>query len=186
VLQIGKAKNLSAPLRTVFLLNQGLIWLRFHFMHLSHYPPQYVLYLDFFRQFSVFHSLINFLHLCINLFFNLAHLNSILFKFLAYLPYLKKMNVGLCDLHAVWVSLNTSPLKFWKLEPIFMKHGTYFIVTEPILTAYFINPSRQSVCLYVYLRLPLLGNGSVDTFPWQRIHAAIEELLEASFYIRPM
>jgi hypothetical protein len=57
---------------------------------------------------------------------------------------------------------------------------------EPISTAYFINPSHHSVCLYVYIRLSLLGNGSIDTFLWQRIYETIEELLEASFSMRPV
>jgi hypothetical protein len=34
-------------------------------------------------------------------------------------------------------------------EPIFMKLGMYIMAPEPISTAYFINPSHQSVCLYV-------------------------------------
>jgi hypothetical protein len=49
-------------------------------------------------------------------------------------------------------------------EPIFMKLGMYIVAPEPITTAYSINPSHQSVCLYVY-PLPVLGNGSVDMFP---------------------
>jgi hypothetical protein len=69
-------------------------------------------------------------------------------------------------------------------EPVFMKLSMYIMAAEPILTAYFIDPFHQSVCLYVYPRLLLLGSGSVDTFPWQRIHTPIEELLEASFYLR--
>jgi hypothetical protein len=35
-------------------------------------------------------------------------------------------------------------------EPIFMNLGMYIIAPEPISTAYFINLSHQSVCLYVY------------------------------------
>jgi hypothetical protein len=35
-------------------------------------------------------------------------------------------------------------------EPIIMKPGTYITAPEPITTAYFTNPSHQSVCLYVY------------------------------------
>jgi hypothetical protein len=31
-----------------------------------------------------------------------------------------------------------------------MKLGMYITACEPILTAYFINPSHQSLCLYVY------------------------------------
>jgi hypothetical protein len=35
-------------------------------------------------------------------------------------------------------------------EPIFMKFGMYIMAPEPILTAYFINLSHQSACLYMY------------------------------------
>jgi hypothetical protein len=35
-------------------------------------------------------------------------------------------------------------------EPIFLKLGMYIIAPESISTAYFINPSHQTVCLYVY------------------------------------
>jgi hypothetical protein len=35
-------------------------------------------------------------------------------------------------------------------EPIFMKLGMYIMAPEPISTAYFVNTSRLSVCLYVY------------------------------------
>jgi hypothetical protein len=46
----------------------------------------------------------------------------------------------------------------------------YIMALEPISTAYFINPSHWSVCLYVY-SLSLLGNGSVKkTLPRKRIH----------------
>jgi hypothetical protein len=31
-----------------------------------------------------------------------------------------------------------------------MKFGKYIMAPEPISTAYFMNPSNQSVCLYVY------------------------------------
>jgi hypothetical protein len=34
-------------------------------------------------------------------------------------------------------------------EPIFIKLGLYIMAPEPMSTAYFINPSHQSVCLYV-------------------------------------
>jgi hypothetical protein len=53
-----------------------------------------------------------------------------------------------------------------------MKLGTYITALEPVSTAYFINPSHQSVYLYVY-PLSLIGNGSVNTFPRQRMHARI-------------
>jgi hypothetical protein len=65
-----------------------------------------------------------------------------------------------------------------------MKLGMYVITApESISTAYFINPSQQSVCLYVY-PLSFLRNGSVNTFPWQSICAKIVELFEASFSTR--
>jgi hypothetical protein len=54
-------------------------------------------------------------------------------------------------------------------EPIFMKLGMYIMVPESISTEYFVNPSHQTVCLYVY-PLPLLGNGSVKMLAGQRIH----------------
>jgi hypothetical protein len=77
-------------------------------------------------------------------------------------------------------------------EPNFMKLGMNNMATEPISTAYFINPSHQIVCLYVYpsyrykITAPLgisllsvLRNASENTCPQKRIHATIEELLDA-------
>jgi hypothetical protein len=49
-------------------------------------------------------------------------------------------------------------------EPIFIKLGTYIMAPEPISTAYFINPSRQSVSACVSF-LSLLGKGSVKCIP---------------------
>jgi hypothetical protein len=48
------------------------------------------------------------------------------------------------------MSVNPFPINLWMLEPIIMKLGMYVMAPEPISTAYFINPSYQSVCLYVY------------------------------------
>jgi hypothetical protein len=50
-----------------------------------------------------------------------------------------------------------------------MKLGLYNLALEPVSAAYFINPSHQSACLFVY-PLPLLGNDTVETLPLQRIH----------------
>jgi hypothetical protein len=50
------------------------------------------------------------------------------------------------------------PNNFWLPEPIFMNLGMYIMAPEPILMVYFINPTHQSLCLYVYSR-SLLGNG---------------------------
>jgi hypothetical protein len=60
-------------------------------------------------------------------------------------------------------------INFWMVEPISMKLGMYIMASEPMSTAYFINPSHQSVYLYVYppivtrqrLGKNSLGNGSV-------------------------
>jgi hypothetical protein len=46
--------------------------------------------------------------------------------------------------------LCVSPNNIWMPEPIFMKLGMCIMAIEPISGAYFINPSHQSVCLYVY------------------------------------
>jgi hypothetical protein len=62
-----------------------------------------------------------------------------------------------------------------------MKLITYIMVPEPILMAYFINPSHKSACLYVHphiaatQRLDNKVNAATNT------HATIEELLDASF-----
>jgi hypothetical protein len=63
--------------------------------------------------------------------------------FLAYFP-----KLGLCDLHAVFVSVNPS-INFSMTELIFVKLGVYIMAPEPNLMAYFTNLSHQSVC-YVY------------------------------------
>jgi hypothetical protein len=70
-------------------------------------------------------------------------------------------------------------------QPIFMKLGTYIMATEHISMAYFINPSHQYVCLYVYppavarQRLGRNVTAATSTHP-------IEELLDASFYLRSL
>jgi hypothetical protein len=48
------------------------------------------------------------------------------------------------------------------------------MASELISTAYFINPSYLYVCICI--PLSLLGNGSVNTFPRQRIYETIEEM----------
>jgi hypothetical protein len=64
-------------------------------------------------------------------------------------------------------------------EPNFQKLGMYIMASDPISTAYFINPSHQTV----YPPM-LLSNGSIDTFPRQQLHTIIKELLEAWFSMR--
>jgi hypothetical protein len=74
------------------------------------------------------------------------------------------------------------PINFWMAEPVFMKLGMYMMAPEVIWAAYFIIPSHQSVCLYVYpphivARQRLGKNVTAGT----NTHATIEELLDASF-----
>jgi hypothetical protein len=64
---------------------------------------------------------------------------------------LKKTKVSLCDSHAVCVSVSSLPLiNFRILERIFTRFDIYIVPPELISVAYFINPSHQSVCLYLY------------------------------------
>jgi hypothetical protein len=72
------------------------------------------------------------------------------------------------------VSVNPPPPpsnNFWPTEPICMKLGMYIMTHELVSTANFINPSQQSVSVWVSL-LSLLGKGSVKCIPfffaWQR------------------
>jgi hypothetical protein len=67
-------------------------------------------------------------------------------------------------------------------EPIFMKLGMYIMALEPISAAYFINPTRHSVCLYAY-PLSLIGNGSVKDTAVRNKYATTE-LLDATFFMR--
>jgi hypothetical protein len=85
------------------------------------------------------------------------------------------------------------PINFWMPLPAFINLGTY--TTEPVhnSTAYFINPSHQSVCMYVYppifarlrtgkyslvlIRQRIGKNFTVAT----KKYATIEELLDATF-----
>jgi hypothetical protein len=72
-------------------------------------------------------------------------------RFLAnFLYFEKKKLIRLCDLHSVVVSLK-SPINFGMPEPVYMKLYTYITTPEPIWTAYFINPSHQSVCLCILI-----------------------------------
>jgi hypothetical protein len=73
------------------------------------------------------------------------------------------------------------PINFLMSELVFMKLGMYIMAPEPVSLAYFINPSHQSLCPYVYppivARQQLDKNVTVAT----NTHVTIEELLDASF-----
>jgi hypothetical protein len=68
-------------------------------------------------------------------------------KFLAYFPYFGKIKYAYA---ITMLSVYPPPHQIFKMdEPIFMKLGMYFMAPEPISTAYFINPSHQSVSVCV-------------------------------------
>jgi hypothetical protein len=52
---------------------------------------------------------------------------------------------------------------------------------EPISTAYFMNPSHQSVCLYLYPAIVARQRLGKNITAATNTHATIEELLDASF-----
>jgi hypothetical protein len=54
---------------------------------------------------------------------------------------------------------------------------------EPILMAYFINPSHQSVCLYLYPPLVARQQLSKNITMAMNTHVKIKELLDTSFYM---
>jgi hypothetical protein len=69
-------------------------------------------------------------------------------------------------------------------EPVFMKRGMYVMTPEPISTLYFVNPSHQSVCLYVYPIVVARQRLDKSVPAATNAHATIEELLDTSFYMR--
>jgi hypothetical protein len=82
-----------------------------------------------------------------------------LHPFLACFPYFERIKVGLCDVHAVCVSVYPPYplLNTWTN----LYETRYVIKTpEPISAAYFINSSHQSVFLYVYH--PIVTRQQVD------------------------
>jgi hypothetical protein len=101
--------------------------------------------------------------------------------FLAYFLCFEKLKVGLWDHLAVCLCI--PPVNFWMPVQIFMKLSMYIMATESILTAYFINPSHQSVCIFTSLFL--LSSGSVSTSPWQRIHATVKSRVWGSVCVFP-
>jgi hypothetical protein len=74
--------------------------------------------------------------------------------FLAYFPSFEKKRKYVYAISMLSVCESPPPpIHFWMPEPIVMKLGMYIIALEFISTADFINPTHQSVCLYVYLRI---------------------------------
>jgi hypothetical protein len=56
-------------------------------------------------------------------------------------------------------------INLWIPEPIFMWLCMYIMASEPFATAYFMNPSHQSVCVSPP---SFLGNSSINAFPRQQ------------------
>jgi hypothetical protein len=64
-----------------------------------------------------------------------------------------------------------------------MLYIQYIMVPDPIPTAYFINISHQSVCPYMYSPLVARQRLGKNVTAATNTQAAIEELLDASFYM---
>jgi hypothetical protein len=107
-------------------------------------------------------------------YFSKIHFNIILLSFF------RKNKSRLMRLH-YYVS---PPITFWIPEPVVMEFDVYIIAPETISTAYFIYPSYQSACMYMYSsnvarqRLTKYITASTNT------PATIEELVDASFSMR--
>jgi hypothetical protein len=78
------------------------------------------------------------------------------------------------------------PINFWIPEPIFMKLGTCIKVAEPISVAYFLSPSHQSVCLYVYAPIVAKQQLGTNVTIATNVQTTIEELLDVSFSMQSM
>jgi hypothetical protein len=93
----------------------------------------------------------------------------------------KQIKVVLCDYHGICVSVclsPPSPINFWMTELIFMKFGMYIMASQPISTAYFINPAHQSlsVCVFPYVARQRLGKNVTAA---TNTHATMEGLVNA-------
>jgi hypothetical protein len=82
------------------------------------------------------------------------------------------------------VCLCIPPINFRMPEPTFMKRCMCIIARKPISTACFINPSHQSLPLYVYPHIIARQQLGKNVTRATNTHAIIEELLVASFSMR--
>jgi hypothetical protein len=76
------------------------------------------------------------------------------------------------------------PINFFMPEPVFMTLGVYIIGSVPIKATYFINPSRQSVYLYVYPSLFARQRIGKVVTAGTNTQGTIEDILDASLYMR--
>jgi hypothetical protein len=96
------------------------------------------------------------------------------------------------------VSLFVSSVNVWMPEPIFINLVTVSRHLSPSQRPILKNPSHQSVCLYVYPPIasgrrlrensPIVAKQRLgrNVAPVMNTHAAIEELLDASFSMWPV
>jgi hypothetical protein len=75
-------------------------------------------------------------------------------------------------------------ISVWMPELIFMKLGMYIMAPEPVSNAYSINPSHQSVRLYVYPPIVSMQRLGEYVNAVTNTHATVEKLLAASFSLR--
>jgi hypothetical protein len=80
--------------------------------------------------------------------------------------------------------LSIPHINFGTSEPIFVKFGIYIMEPGPISTAYVINPSHPSACLYVYPLIVARQRLSKNFTAGTSTHAKIEEMLAGSFSMR--
>jgi hypothetical protein len=74
------------------------------------------------------------------------------------------------------VCLCIPSINFRMPEPIFMKLDMYIVAPEPISMVYFINPSHQPVCLYVYPHIIARQRLDKNVTTATNTHATIEKL----------
>jgi hypothetical protein len=65
-----------------------------------------------------------------------------------------------------------------------MKLCMYIMEPQPISTAYFINPSHQSVCLYVYPPIVIRQRLGKNVTAATNKNATLDKLLDESFSMR--
>jgi hypothetical protein len=95
-----------------------------------------------------------------------------------------KMKIGWWNHHGVLCLPTPPPINFWTPEPIYIKLGMCIMAPEPISTACFINPSHQSVCLYVYPLIAAMQRLGKNVTAATNTHTTIEALKSTSSVIQ--
>jgi hypothetical protein len=101
--------------------------------------------------------------------------------FFSLFSYLKK--VGLCNPTSVCVCVPPFPFIFWIPEPIFMRLGICIVTCRPMSRqrSKYEHATIEKVLQEVFSMwsapCPLLGNGSLNTFPQKQTRGTIGHLL---------